>query len=137
MSQGDDIPCDSENLSRLAEAERVNFLAKYALFQKLSTENEELNRKKQKTRPWGSKRQLFPPAIKKAAKTKRQPARGAPLKNRNRLKHGKYSAETLAFWATISACVRTSKALVAEAKPHFPASKDLGGRPRSATGQSV
>lgn len=118
-----------------AAEEIVNFRAKYERFQSLKAENEELNREKRTPRPWGSKRQLIPPALKKAAK--RQPSAGAPLKNRNRFKHGQYSAETLAFWATVSACVKSSKAMAKEAVDRFPASKHPGGGPRAAPRQSV
>ncbi len=137
MSHADDIPSDDTSLFRQAEAERVNFLEKYARFQMLRAENEELNRKKQNSRKWGSKRQLIPPALKNAVKTKRQPTSGAPFKNRNRFKHGRYSAETLAFRATVTACVRTSYALVEDVYTLFPASKHPGGRPRAAPPQSV
>ena len=83
------------------------------------------------------KRALVPPALKKAAKVKKQPSSGAPLKNRNRFKHGDHSAETLAFWAVVSAAVKSSHALVEDVDTLYPASKHPGGRPRAAPRQSV
>jgi len=137
MSKADDILLDDTILFPEAAEDMVNFWLKYARFQALKAENEELNRVKREIRPWGSKRQLVSPALEKAAKAKRQPSPGAPLKSRNHFKHGRYSAETLAFWATVAACVKASRAMADEAMRRFPESKRGVGRPRSATRQSV
>jgi hypothetical protein len=109
------------------------FLSNYARYQAFKAENDELNRKKRKLRKWAKKRPLTPPAIKAAAKTAVKRSPGAPLGNRNRFKHGSYSHERLAFWATISAFIRHSHVLVeATASLRQQAATRPVGRPRVA-----
>ncbi len=53
---------------------------------------------------------------------------GAPAGNSNRLVHGRYSREHLAFRAAVTAFGRACRALVEEVRPLFPPTK--AGRPR-------